>query len=151
MLGLLGSSGLLRDGTATADGVLRHLLAANAALRDRRRAALGPGVTARMRERAAALGCFLGFLRETKLEYDAVRAEADARLAAEAAPPRRDPGLDGAEEECQICFDAPRTHLFLPCGHRCACNACATIIAGGDHPLCPICRKATTGTLQVYL
>ena len=89
MLGILGDSGLLRDEAATADGVARHLLAANEVLRGRPRARLGPGVTARMRERAARLGCFLGFLREAKLEYASVRDEVEARLAATASDGER--------------------------------------------------------------
>jgi hypothetical protein len=27
---------------------------------------------------------------------------------------------------CVICVSAPRSHIFIPCGHLCACMSCAT-------------------------
>uniref|UniRef100_A0A7S4K4B4 RING-type domain-containing protein n=1 Tax=Odontella aurita TaxID=265563 RepID=A0A7S4K4B4_9STRA len=163
LLGVLGGSGLLRDG-ATVEGVLGHFLVANDVLKERGRAgtrSLGPGVTARMRDRAASFECYLGFLRETKLDYEDVRADVEERIAAAIA--KHDAAANAADEgrkrkrnarqddDCQICLDSPRTHLFLPCGHRCACSKCAdAIITAGSKPLCPICRTEITGTLQVY-
>ena len=28
--------------------------------------------------------------------------------------------------ECAICYDAPRTHVFVPCGHACVCKSCGS-------------------------
>ena len=48
------------------------------------------------------------------------------------------------ETLCVVCIDAERTHLFLPCGHRCVCFGCSNL------PICPICRTVATGTLRVF-
>jgi len=40
---------------------------------------------------------------------------------------------------CIICFDAPRTHIFLPCMHFCVCESCASAASSGEC-LCPCCR-----------
>lgn len=51
-------------------------------------------------------------------------------------------------QACIVCHDAPRQVLLLPCGHLCACTACAT------HPRvsesCPVCRGPVEGTHTAY-
>lgn len=49
--------------------------------------------------------------------------------------------------ECVICLSAPCTHAFLPCGHRCVCEACAN---GQALPKCPICRTTGSGFLRIW-
>ncbi len=29
------------------------------------------------------------------------------------------------KDECCVCIDAPKSFVFAPCGHRCACESCA--------------------------
>ena len=41
---------------------------------------------------------------------------------------------------CQICLDAPRAAVFLPCRHAVACDACAAALTGQPRARCPICR-----------
>ena len=41
----------------------------------------------------------------------------------------------GGEATCIVCFARPKTHLAVPCGHQCACDACA-----GQMQACPYCR-----------
>ena len=53
-----------------------------------------------------------------------------------------------------MCWDAPRTHAFVPCGHRCTCEACVQIIlaeAENGHAECPMCRAIVTQALKVFL
>lgn len=61
---------------------------------------------------------------------------------------------------CSVCLVNPKTILFLPCKHLCACAECAGRImrpgggggGGGDkkEPQCPICRKPVAQILDVY-
>merc|ERR1711871_259497 len=46
----------------------------------------------------------------------------------------------GGEMTCIVCFEAPKTHLAFPCGHRCVCEGCSQL-----EPIarqCPVCRTA---------
>ena len=38
---------------------------------------------------------------------------------------------------CVICLDADKTHVCVPCGHRCLCTACAV---DNKPSKCPVCR-----------
>ena len=42
-------------------------------------------------------------------------------------------------EECIICLDAERSHVFQPCGHRVSCADCAAALARVS-ATCPWCR-----------
>ena len=42
-------------------------------------------------------------------------------------------------EECIICLDARRDHVFQPCGHRVSCGDCAAALAQVSRH-CPWCR-----------
>ena len=44
------------------------------------------------------------------------------------------------DEECIVCFESPRTHVFFPCGHLIVCEACADMIAPNGRGACPICK-----------
>ena len=50
------------------------------------------------------------------------------------------------EAQCAVCMEAERTVAFVPCGHRCACEQCAEGL-----PRCPMCQKATTQVIKIYL
>jgi hypothetical protein len=47
--------------------------------------------------------------------------------------------------QCGICMDATKTHVFIPCGHKCVCEDC-----GAKCKTCPICRAVVTGTLKIF-
>lgn len=55
-------------------------------------------------------------------------------------------------ELCVVCLDAPRTHVALPCGHKCVCASCARFGAReeGHHEHCPLCRVKLDGFLRVW-
>lgn len=40
------------------------------------------------------------------------------------------------ETKCIICYEKPRSMVFVQCGHMCACEKCAPTLK-----CCPVCRK----------
>ena len=48
------------------------------------------------------------------------------------------------QQLCRICYVSPREMAVLPCGHLCACQACAHLwgVVNNNHPYfpCPVCR-----------
>lgn len=60
-------------------------------------------------------------------------------------------------DECVVCFVAVRSHVLLPCGHRCLCAACARDYEQGGEwervgaPLkCPMCRLPVKDAQRVW-
>jgi len=84
---------------------------------------------------------------EAKLETSlrAVRAAKDKRM-------KEALGDEQSRLQCSVCLSKPKTSLFLPCKHLCACTECARRImsAGERKPLCPICRAPVLEVLDVY-
>ena len=61
------------------------------------------------------------------------------------------------DESCALCLDAPRTHLFVPCGHLCCCLACTQALyaasakdPASDGLACPICRVPSTQAIRLF-
>jgi len=52
------------------------------------------------------------------------------------------------ENECVVCLDAQKSHILIPCGHFCVCEACADRLAVGDG--CPICRTPVQIKTRVF-
>jgi hypothetical protein len=78
--------------------------------------------------------------------------QAQAQLGNSVAPPAApapNPD-DDAEDQCVMCFDAPKDHIILPCYHVCVCEACASLLTQMDKPTCPICRTAIQHTNKVF-
>ena len=52
---------------------------------------------------------------------------------------------------CVICLEAPKTHIIIPCGHKCLCEKCAlTITDPFITHACPICRNEIFNIFRVY-
>ena len=86
--------------------------------------------------------------------FDVVEDELGALVAdMEAGGGEGEEGKDGGEETadnmCDVCFDAEKTHVFVPCGHQCTCEACATHIMA-DTALCPVCREKAVHVMRVF-
>jgi len=47
---------------------------------------------------------------------------------------------------CVICLNALKTHICVPCGHKCCCSNCIDKI-GKD---CPICRKTVQMCIKIF-
>lgn len=52
--------------------------------------------------------------------------------------------------KCEVCFIRPKTHVFVPCGHLCACAACS-YKAMEETGTCPICREHSDNSFRVFL
>jgi len=50
---------------------------------------------------------------------------------------------------CVVCMDAPATHAFVPCGHRCVCEQHADSLMASDMA-CPLCRMLATDIIRIY-
>ena len=59
-------------------------------------------------------------------------------------------------ETCGVCMENPSTHAFVPCGHKCICEACAKFIMPGlsttisQGKTCPLCRTPTTMIMKIF-
>jgi len=60
---------------------------------------------------------------------------------------------EGCEEEkmCVICLSVPKTHAFVPCGHRCICQRCGDDVLKEATSSCPICRAEAKHVLQIFV
>ena len=52
------------------------------------------------------------------------------------------------EECCAVCISAARTHVCVPCGHRCLCGACAELLSVSKR--CPMCRAELIMIMRVH-
>lgn len=64
------------------------------------------------------------------------------------------PASAAQESVCVVCLESPRSHAFVPCGHRCVCRRCmramrARLSSSTFH--CPICRRLATDIIRIYL
>lgn len=53
------------------------------------------------------------------------------------------------EPECVICFSEPKSHAFIPCGHKCVCKACADAVIAKNRE-CPMCRRTASLIVQIF-
>jgi hypothetical protein len=60
------------------------------------------------------------------------------------------PHPDAEETQCVVCFDAPKDHIIVPCGHQCVCEACAEQLTKTRTPTCPVCREPILQTMKVF-
>ncbi len=66
----------------------------------------------------------------------------------------KEPRFEGNAEkaglkECVVCWEAPRTHVFVPCGHMCACKSCSKTMIGSTTK-CPACNQTATASIEVF-
>lgn len=52
--------------------------------------------------------------------------------------------LQDACQQCIICFERPRTNVFVPCGHFVSCDICVTLVTD-----CPSCRQRITSKVTI--
>jgi hypothetical protein len=81
----------------------------------------------------------------TSLEEHASAADADKKPAASADAPEDDATM------CVVCLVERKDHVFIPCGHLCACEGCATEITNMKDPTCPMCRAPFVSVNKVFL
>jgi hypothetical protein len=52
--------------------------------------------------------------------------------------------------ECIVCWEVPRTHVFVPCGHVCACQSCSSRVMNSEKR-CPVCNQSSTMSIEVFV
>ncbi len=53
-------------------------------------------------------------------------------------------------KEYVVCLEAPRTHVFVPCGHMCTCKSCSSRLME-DSRVCPMCNQSSTMAIKVFV
>jgi hypothetical protein len=78
-------------------------------------------------------------------------AEAADEPVADAAPVRETapPIVQEEDVSCVICYENPRSHAFIPCGHLSICGVCKKN-ADGLHGKCPICNGQFTNIVHIF-
>ena len=85
-----------------------------------------------------------------RMQSDALRLqEMRARVGSSVVPPSV-PHPDDEETQCVVCFDAPKDHAIVPCGHQCVCAGCAELLTNTRTPTCPVCRDPIQQTVKVF-
>jgi uncharacterized coiled-coil protein SlyX len=97
-------------------------------------AASGAAERLHMQEEAAAL----------TLRLQQIQAHLGSSVASPAPHP------DAEETMCVVCFDAPKDHIIVPCGHQCVCAGCAEQLTKTRTPSCPVCRGPIERTMRVF-
>lgn len=59
------------------------------------------------------------------------------RAVEQTAPQPPPESTIGGQTTCIVCFEQPKTHAAMPCGHQCVCEQCAAVLAE-----CPYCRRS---------
>mmetsp|Transcript_51373 Transcript_51373/g.94964 ORF Transcript_51373/g.94964 Transcript_51373/m.94964 type:complete len:449 (+) Transcript_51373:147-1493(+) len=79
-------------------------------------------------------------------------AGSPSRMACAAAPAVAVASTDDDILSCVICLAKPKTHAFVPCGHRCVCESCSleVLSTSGQEALCPLCRTAVHEAMQIF-
>ena len=52
--------------------------------------------------------------------------------------------------ECIVCWEVPRTHVFVPCGHMCACKSCSSRVME-NRKVCPTCNQPSKMVIEVFM
>jgi hypothetical protein len=102
----------------------------------------------RLEEEMAALA--LSVHSDTlRVQSDTLRLQQmQAQLGSSISPSTPHP--DAEEKMCVVCFDAPKDHIIVPCGHMCVCEACAEQLTRTRTPSCPVCRGPIRETMKVF-
>jgi ankyrin repeat protein len=55
---------------------------------------------------------------------------------------------------CVVCFESKRSHVLLPCFHKCLCGGCADALMASALPeapaVCPMCRAAVIQAQRIF-
>lgn len=53
------------------------------------------------------------------------------------------------DDACTVCMTVAKTHIFVPCGHVCACEGCAASIMQTTKE-CPLCRTGSSLVVKAF-
>jgi hypothetical protein len=54
------------------------------------------------------------------------------------------------EDVCCICRERPKSHMFVPCGHKAVCHGCAAELSKRRLARCPICREEIKSCHRIF-
>lgn len=97
----------------------------------------------------AQLAKTAAYISERDVQTAAQISERDARIVTLEARVAKAEVDEEEQQMCCVCLAAPKTHVFAPCGHLCACAGCVEDIKAKDG-LCPICRSLAVLYVHVY-
>jgi len=80
-----------------------------------------------------------------KKEIEQLKLRRQEILEAEALLAEAAPEANAGGGECVVCLNAGQTHILIPCGHICVCDAC---IGVGDS--CPMCSRQVSQKVQAF-
>jgi hypothetical protein len=124
---------------------------ARAAAEEAEAAAAVKAVTAAERARVVAAAGAVETVKRQQLEerLEALALETQ-QVQAELGSGSGTSHPDAEETMCVVCFDAPKDHLIVPCGHQCVCAGCAEQLTNTRTPTCPVCREPIRETMKVF-
>jgi hypothetical protein len=74
-----------------------------------------------------------------------------ASVGGSVLPPAAPAPHQGTEETmCVVCFDAPKDHIMVPCGHQCVRGVCAELLTTTRTSTCPVCHEPIQQTMKVF-
>jgi hypothetical protein len=74
-------------------------------------------------------------------------ADGDKKPAASADAADDD---DDDDKMCVVCLVERKDHVFVPCGHVCACAGCVSQIRNTESHVCPMCRAPFTAAIGTF-
>ena len=61
----------------------------------------------------------------------------------------KDLSLSDNGDKCPICLNGIKSHIIVPCGHKCLCEACSHKIKNNNEK-CPICNNKVENIYKVF-
>ena len=123
----------------------------------------GPGVDPATLRRADAAVLNPAAFRasaESACARDAGGPASGSAVGGRDAPARGSEDADAGESEeepdyegkftCSVCLGAPKEAATMPCGHLCVCVKCGKRVVA-ENCGCPICRRAVSAVLRIYV
>ena len=88
-------------------------------------------------------------MRKKQTVYDGYVRSLKKKSKPKSMSKQKDVDVTGLKE-CVVCWVAPRTHVFVPCGHMCACKSCSSRLME-SRKVCPTCNQSSTMAIEVFL
>ena len=54
------------------------------------------------------------------------------------------------QQLCVICLSCAKTHVVVPCMHKCLCSECSRLISTRSGAVCPMCRGSVQLVAKVF-
>lgn len=88
-------------------------------------------------------------LKKTLIELENKLTEKRIELSNVKEKLKKDLSLLENADKCPICLDGIKTHIIVPCGHKCLCEECSNLIKNNNKD-CPICNNKVENIYKVF-